>query len=56
MANFEAKNTIKLRKKTPKGQMVPISRVYPPKYHLMRKILCGDGAWLAVPFRTLRIN
>ena len=28
MANFEAKNTIKQGKKTPKGQMVPISRVY----------------------------
>ena len=29
MANFEAKNTIN-QGKTPKGQMVPISRVYPP--------------------------
>ena len=28
MANFEAKKTIKEGKKTPKGQMVPISRVY----------------------------
>ena len=28
MANFEAKNTVKQGKKTPKGQMVPISRVY----------------------------
>ena len=31
MDNFEAKNTIKQeKKKTPKGQMVPISRVYTP--------------------------
>ena len=22
----------------------------PQKYHLMRKVFCGDGAWLAVPY------
>ena len=26
------------------------SHTTPPlKYHLMRKVFCGDGAWLAVP-------
>ena len=22
----------------------------PQKYHLMRKVICGDGAWFAVPY------
>ena len=26
----------------------------PQNYHLMRKVFCGDGAWLAVPYRVLR--
>ena len=25
----------------------------PQKYHLMRKVFCGDGAWLAVPYPSL---
>ena len=44
MSNFDAKNTIKLgKKKTPKGQMVPFSRMYIPIYSYFPAFLCSGN-------------
>ena len=46
MPNFEATNTVKLGKKTPKGQLVPISRAYRGGFQRLSEVFRGFQRFL----------